>query len=57
LSRIPEMGSHVEGIGRVHLSCTLAVPLEEASQVSGEGIQTELVSLMLTETNLEDRNS
>jgi hypothetical protein len=34
-----------------------SVLLEEASQVPGEGIQTELISFMLTETNLKDRNS
>jgi hypothetical protein len=36
------MGSHAEGIGKANLSC-IPVMLLEASQVSGEGTQTELI--------------
>jgi hypothetical protein len=35
-----EMGPHAEGIGKQNSSHTLAVLLEEASQVSGEGTKT-----------------
>ena len=43
------MGSHPEGIGKQNSSQTLAVLFEEMSQVSGEGTQSELVNLLLSE--------
>jgi hypothetical protein len=39
------MGSDAEGIGKVNLSRTPALLLEEASQVPGEGTQTELLHI------------
>jgi hypothetical protein len=51
------MDSHADGIGKLNLSHTPAVLRDEMSQVSGEGTQTELVNFILTETDLEERNS
>ena len=51
------MVSNAEGIGKLNLSHTPAMLLEEMAQVSGEGTQTDLDNFIFTETNLEDRNS
>jgi hypothetical protein len=44
------MGSYADGIGKLNLSHTAAMLLEEMSQVSDEGSQTELVNFILIGT-------
>jgi hypothetical protein len=44
-----ETVSHAEGIGKQNSSRTPAALLEEMSQVSAEGTQTELVHFILAE--------
>jgi hypothetical protein len=47
--RVAEMGSHAKGIGKLNLCHTPAMLLEEMSQTSGEGTQTELVNFISTD--------